>query len=82
MAKPINIQALSEKEREVLRKAEFCLRLKGDYWWTDGQFQRVYAEWLDASKGEFVEGGFDQFRLACSQLQKKSWSSKMTKVLP
>ena len=81
MAQPIKLTALNEREKEVLRKAEFCLRLKGDYWWTDGQFQRIYREWLDETNCEYVEGGFDQFRLAVSQLQKKGWSSKMEKVL-
>ena len=81
MAQPIKLTALNEREKEVLRKAEFCLRLKGDYWWTDGQFQRAYREWLDVTNSEYVDGGFDQFRLAVSQLQKNGWSSKMEKVV-
>lgn len=73
MAKPINLKQLSEAERGVLVEAIPLLRNKTDessYWWEDSEFKRLYAKWLEVTDSHYQEGGFEQFRLAISQMRK------------
>lgn len=70
MATPINIRTLSEAEKGVLAEAIPVLRNKNAYYWEDSEFKRLYKKWLDVTKSSFVEGGFEQFKIAVMQMRK------------
>jgi hypothetical protein len=72
MAKPINLKTLTEEERGVLVEAIPVLRAStkdGKYWWEEPEFKRHYKKWLAVTKGEFAEGGFEQFRLSIARMR-------------
>lgn len=70
MTTPINIRTLSEAEKGVLAEAIPVLRNKSTYYWEDTEFKRVYKKWLDVTKSSFVDGGFEQFRIAVKQMRR------------
>ena len=81
MAKPINLKNLTEEERGVLVEAIPLLRLsnkENEYYWDNADFNRLYKKWLETTDSEFVEGGFEQFRLAISQMKKVIGNSPLT----
>ena len=81
MARPINLKNLSEEERGVLVEAIPLLRIDStdkEYYWDNTEFSRLYRKWLEATNSEFKEGGFEQFRLAISQMRKVVGNSPLT----
>ena len=73
MATPIKLKSLSEEEKGVLVEAIPLLRLKHTekaYYWDNKEFKRLYKKWLVVTNSQFEEGGFEQFRLAISQMRK------------
>ena len=81
MAKPINLKNLTEEERGVLVEAIPLLRLnnkENEYYWDNTEFNRLYKKWLKTTDSEFAEGGFEQFRLAISQMKKAVGNSPLT----
>ena len=73
MAKPIKLKSLTEEEKGVLVEAIPLLRLKNtekEYYWDTSEFKRLYKKWLVVTNSQFEKGGFEQFRLAISQMRK------------
>ena len=64
MAKPIDLKTLTEEERGILKKAIPLLREKDTYYWEKNDFKELYDEWLKKTNNQFVDGGFEQFKLA------------------
>jgi len=81
MAEPINLKKLTEEERGVLVEAIPLLRIANtekEYYWDNTEFKRLYRKWLDTTNSEFAEGGFEQFRLAISQMRKAVGNAPLT----
>jgi hypothetical protein len=71
MAKPIDLKTLTEEERGILKKAIPLLREKDTYYWEKSEFKELYGEWLKKTNNQFVDGGFEQFKLAVAQMRNK-----------
>lgn len=71
MAEPINLRWLNDEQKGVLVEAIPLLTKKTDgYYWDNPDFKNAYKKWLETTKSEYVDGGFEQFRLAIHQMRK------------
>ena len=80
MAKYIQLKQLTSRERGILIEGIPLLRNKGDYFWDDYDFKRIYAKWMNETKGKFhKENPFAQF-LTLIQQMKRQQSLEYTSV--
>lgn len=70
MAKPTDLTKFTNEERKILVDAIPLLRNKDNYYWEEGQFKELYAQWLRIPNNPYADDGFSGFKMAVAKAKK------------
>ena len=66
--KVIQMAKLTREERDVLREAHSYIHL--DEYYKNKNLLKCYKEFHESTGGQYLEGGFDKFKVACVQARR------------